>query len=98
LNLYEFIDDNHIIAYKGIKSDRYSKYNFQYKYEIGKSYTSTCDCTSDENSFGLSAWTEEEAKKYCKELVIKVKINIKDIGRIVHEGGKLRCFRFEVIS
>jgi hypothetical protein len=95
--LYEFIDNDHIIAYKGIKSDRYSKYNFQYRYLKGGVYTSTCDCTEEENSFGLSAWTEEKAKGF-GEKVIKIKINIADIGRIVHDGGKLRCFKFEVLN
>jgi muramidase (phage lysozyme) len=96
--LYEFIDADHILAYKGIKSDRYSKFNFQYQYLKGGTYECHCDCTSSENSFGLSAWTEEKARKHCGELVIKVKINVADIGRIVHDGGKLRCSKFTVID
>jgi hypothetical protein len=96
--LYEFIDSDHILAYKGIRSDRYSQYNFQYRYLTGETYECHCDCTDDENSFGLSAWTEEKAKEHCGELVIKVKINVADIGRIVHDGGKLRCFKFTVID
>ena len=96
---YEIIDNKYIIAYKGIRSDRYSNFNFQYKYEVGETYTSHCDCNlNEENSFGLSAWTEEKAKEYCSKLVIKVKINIEDIGAIVHNGGKIRCKQFEVIS
>jgi hypothetical protein len=96
--LYEFIDSDHILAYKGIRSDRYSKFNFQYRYLTGETYECHCDCTDDENSFGLSAWTEEKARKHCGELVIKVKINVADIGRVVHDGGKLRCFKFTVID
>ena len=98
MNLYEFVDDDNIIAYKGIRSDRYSKFNFQYRYEKGKIYESHCDCTLNENSFGLSAWTEEKAKKYCNEKIIKVKVAVEDVGRIVHNGGKLRCFRFKVLT
>jgi hypothetical protein len=96
--LYEFLDADHILAYKGIRSDRYSQYNFQYQYLKGETYECHCDCTDDENSFGLSAWTEEKAREHCNELVIKVKINVADIGRIVHDGGKLRCSKFTVID
>jgi len=96
--LYEFLDADHILAYKGIRSDRYSNFNFQYQYLKGGTYECHCDCTSSENSFGLSAWTEEKAREHCGELVIKVKINVADIGRIVHDGGKLRCFKFTVID
>jgi hypothetical protein len=96
--LYEFLDADHILAYKGIRSDRYSQYNFQYRYLKGETYECHCDCTSSENSFGLSAWTEEKARGHCGELVIKVKINVADIGRVVHNGGKLRCFKFTVID
>jgi hypothetical protein len=96
--LYEFIDADHILAYKGIRSDRYSKYNFQYQYLKGGTYECHCDCTDEEDSFGLSAWTEEKAKEHCGQLVIKVKINVTDIGRIVHNGGKLRCSKFTVLD
>jgi muramidase (phage lysozyme) len=96
--LYEFLDADHILAYKGIRSDRYSSFNFQYQYLKEGTYECHCDCTSSENSFGLSAWTEEKARGHCGELVIKVKINVADIGRIVHNGGKLRCSKFTVID
>jgi hypothetical protein len=96
--LYEFLDADHILAYKGIRSDRYSKFNFQYQYLKGGTYECHCDCTDEENSFGLSAWTEEKARKHCGELVIKVKINVADIGRVIHDGGKLRCSKFTVID
>ena len=96
--LYEFLDADHILAYKGIRSDRYSKFNFQYQYLKGETYECHCDCTSNENSFGLSAWIEKKAKEHCNELVIKVKINVADIGRIVHDGGKLRCSKFTVLD
>ena len=95
--LYE-LDGDTIIAYKGIRSDNYSAFNFQYKYEIGGEYESHCDCTNDESSFGLSAWTLEQARDYCGEKVIKVSIKISDLGRIVHDGGKLRCFKLKVLE
>ena len=93
------IEDDSIIAYKSVRSDNYSIYNFQYLYEVGKIYESHCDCTKEENSFGLSAWTKKDALEYYNEgKLLKVKIKIDDIGRIVHDNGKIRCFRFEVLE
>jgi hypothetical protein len=92
--LYECHDD-YFIAYKVIRADRYSLYNKQYKYEVGGTYESNCDTTKKECRFGLSAWTREKAKEYGKNnsLIVKVKINYEDVGRIVQNDGKIRCFR-----
>ena len=95
--LYECHDD-YFIAYKGIRSDRYSAYNFQYQYLKGHTYETWCDCSADNNSFGFSAWTEEEAREYCNELIVRVKIRYEDVGRIVHDGGKVRCFKMEILD
>jgi hypothetical protein len=95
--LYECYDD-YFIAYKGIRSDRYSNYNFQYQYLPNQIYEAWCDYSSVENSFGLSVWTAKEAHKYCDELVVKVKINYEDVGRVVHEGGKIRCKKITVLD
>jgi len=89
----------YVLAHKGIRRDNYSAYNFQYKYEIGQEYESHCDCNLDAiNSFGLSAWTLDEAKEYCNEKIILVKIYLEDIGAIVHDGNKIRCFKFKVME
>ena len=95
--LYECHDD-YFIAYKGIRSDRYSAYNFQYQYLKGHTYETWCDCSADEDSFGFSAWTEEDAREYCNELIVRVKIRYEDVGRIVHDGGKVRCFKMEILD
>ena len=95
--LYE-CHDTYFIAYKGIRSDRYSKYSFQYKYEKGGIYESWCDCSNEENSFGLSVWDEPNARGYSDELVVKVKVGYEDVGRVVHDGGKIRCFKIEVLD
>ena len=71
--LYECHDD-YFIAYKGIRSDRYSRYNFQYQYLKGHTYETWCDCSPIEDSFGFSAWTKVGARAYCDELVVRVKI------------------------
>lgn len=90
--------DNYFIAYKGIRSDNYSKFNFQYQYFVGNTYECFADYSDDEDSFGLSAWTYDKAKEYCNEKIIKVKIYYKDVARVVHDGGKIRCCKFEVLE
>ena len=95
--LYECHDD-YFIAYKGIRADRYSKFNFHYQYLKGHTYETWCDCSSDENSYGFSAWTEDEAREYCDELIVRVKVRYEDVGRVVHDGGKIRCFKMEILD
>ena len=95
--LYECHND-YFIAYKGIRTDRYSAYKFQYQYLKGHTYETWCDCSDNENSFGFSAWTEEGAKNYCNELVVRVKVRYEDVGRVVHKGGKIRCFKMEILG
>ena len=95
--LYECHDD-YFIAYKGIRRDRYSYYNFQYQYLKGHTYETWCDCSPNENSFGFSAWTEESVKQYCSELVVRVKVRYEDVGRVVHDDGKIRCFKMEILD
>ena len=95
--LYECHKD-YFIAYKGVRRNRYSMFNFQYQYLKGKIYETWCDCSADENSFGFSAWTKTGARSYCDELVVRVKIRYEDVGRVVHDGGKIRCFKMEVLD
>jgi hypothetical protein len=93
------IENNYVYAFKGIRSDRYSKFNFQFKYEVGKIYECHADhVLGNENSFGLSCWTYDKAKEYCDELVIKVRFKIEHLAAVVHEGGKLRVSKFEVLT
>ena len=97
---YECYDD-YFIAYKAIRKDRYSIYNFQYQYLPGETYESTCDCTKDENSFGLNVGTYEFAKDYLGNkngIIVKCKINYEDVGRIVHDGNKVRCFKITILE
>ena len=95
--LYECHKD-YFIAYKGVRRNRYSMFNFQYQYLKGKTYETWCDCSADENSFGFSAWTKTGARSYCNELVVRVKIRYECVGRVVHDGGKIRCFKLEVLD
>ena len=96
--LYECHDD-YFIAYKAIRNDRYSHYNFQYQYLKNGIYECHCDCTNDENSFGLSVWTEDGAKNYNNTgLIVKVKVRYEDVGRLVHNSNKIRCFKIEILD
>ena len=97
---YECFDD-YFIAYKAIRENRYSLYNFQYQYLPGETYESTCDSTNEDNSFGLNVGTYSFAKNYLGEkkgIVIKCKVYYEDIGRIVHDGEKIRCFKITVLE
>jgi len=91
---------DYIIAYKNIRTDRYSHFNFQYRYEKGRIYESHCDCNNkDKISFGLSLWTKEKAKDFNDNgIVVKCRVKIEDIGAVVHKGNKLRCKRIEVLE
>jgi hypothetical protein len=31
-------------------------------------------------------------------LVVKVKVNYEDVGRVVHEGGKIRCRKITILD
>ena len=91
---------DYVIAYKNIKIDRYSQFNFQYMYEKGGIYESHCDCNNDhENSFGLSLWTYNQARNFHRRgIVVKCRVKIEDIGAVVHKENKLRCKRIEVLE
>ena len=97
-NLYECHED-YFYAYKSIRGDRYSHFNFQYQYLPGESYNCFSDYSDDENSFGLSAWTEKEAHDYSdKGMVVKLKVNYADVTAIVNNSNKIRCKRITVLN
>ena len=96
--LYECHED-YFIAYKAIRNDRYSHFNFQYQYLPNEVYECHCDYTNNIDSFGLSVWTYESAKNYNNSgLIVKVKVKYEDIGRLVHDSNKIRCFKIEVLE
>ena len=95
--MYECYDD-YFIAYKGIRSDRYSAYNFQYQYLPKETYECFADTSNTESSFGLSVWDYENAKEYCDKLIVKCKVYYSDVARVVHHGGKIRCNKITVLN
>ena len=94
---YECYED-YFIAYKGIRSDRYSSYNFQYQYMPGETYECFSDGSDDNCSFGLSVWTKKEAAEYCDELVVRCKIYYKDVTRVVLDDHKIRCSKITILD
>ena len=96
--LYECHED-YFYAYKSIRSDRYSHFNFQYQYLPGESYDCFSDYSDNENSFGLSAWTETRAHNYNDNgIVVKLKVNYADVTAIVYDSNKIRCKRITVLN
>jgi len=97
---YKVINNEYIIAYKSVRKD-YKSVFFpnKYKYEIGKTYESNCNCNvNEDNSFGLSAWSEQEALDYHSTgKLLLVKINIENIGAIVY-NNKIRCFKLTILE
>ena len=97
---YECHDD-YFIAYKAIRNDRYSIFNFQYQYLPGGTYESTCDCTNEDYSFGLNVGTYDYAVNYLglsKGIIVKCKVYYEDLGRIVFYGSMVRCFKITVLE
>jgi hypothetical protein len=93
------VKGNYVYGFKGIRSDRYSKFNFQFQYLKGQEYECHADFNNDnENSFGLSVWTKPQATDYCEELVVEVRIHKDDLAALVHAGGKIRCQKFTVLN
>ena len=96
---YEIIGDK-VIAYKSCRLDGYSCYNFQYYYEAGKEYECHADCNvNDENSFGLSAWTQKMALDYySKGKLFKVEIDLEDIAAILNNSNKIRASKIKILE
>lgn len=96
---YEIVGDK-VIAYKAVRKGGHSVYNLQYKYEVGGVYESNADCNCDiENSFGLSGWDIDGARKYFSSgRIFKIEIDLEDIGCIVNISKKIRARKIRVLS
>lgn len=96
-SLYE-CHKGYFIAYKGIRKDRYSDYNFQYQYLPGETYETFADCSDKADSCGFSVWTRGGAEKYWWELVVPCRIEYKDVARIIYEDGRIRCRKMTILG
>jgi hypothetical protein len=96
---YEIIGDK-VIAYKTCRSDGYSAFNFQYHYEVGKEYKCHANYNiNHKDSFGLSAWTIDEALEYYPDgKLFKVEIDLEDIAAVVYEGNKIRASKIKILE
>lgn len=102
-NLYKCFDD-YFIAYKAIRPDRYSLYNFQYQYFKDGIYQAKADYNiNNKDLFGLSVGLKE----YCKDygdgrdsgyIIVKCKVYYDDIDAIVHNGDKVRCTKIQILD
>jgi hypothetical protein len=82
-----------LYAFKTIRNDWYSNFNFSVKYKLNQeARVDMCDCTNSENSFGLSAWTKNKALEYYdKGKLLKVAVKFDDVG-FLRKDGKIRCW------
>lgn len=89
-----------LIAYKGVNKDFTSTQTDYLTYEPGNIYyADSCDSRDIEsNSFGLSAWYYDDAKRYCAAHIVKVRIAFDDIRYINPLDGKIRAIGFEVLE
>lgn len=98
---YECHDD-YFIAYKAIRKNRYSLFNFRYRYEKGGIYESWCDCSDSLCSFGLSVGTYEEAYNYGSDfddyMIVRCRVRYSDVGRVIDRGKRIRCFGIEIMD
>jgi hypothetical protein len=94
------IRNGKVVAFKSVRRNLASVYQPGLVYAIGKHFrASNCDCLpSNENSFGLSAWTREGALGYySRGKLLEVEVDPEDLGVIVHNGSKIRCFGFRIV-
>lgn len=102
-NLYECFED-HFIAYKAIRKDRYSIYDFQYQYLKNGIYEAKANYDiNDDVSFGLSVGTKEHCKKYGKDygkahIIVKCKVYYDDIAAVIGGEGKVRCTKIQILD
>ena len=96
---YNVEQDNsgyYVSAYKSTLKGGRSWYKLSMSYEVGNTYTSHCNCNSDDlASHGLSAWTKENALDFHSSGdLYRVKIYLEDLGCIINDDNfKIRCFK-----
>jgi hypothetical protein len=95
-NLYEYYDD-YFIAYKNVKKDRHSYFNFQHQYLKVKEIENHADYSKDMSSFGLSVRTKEQAMNREKGIVLEVRIKYEDVARI-SDDCSIRCSKLIVLN
>lgn len=99
--LYDTSNKNYFIAYKGVKKNRQSKYAYNspyYNYQDGRDFRAFANYDqTEQNSYGLSVWTEQAARDYESGIVLKVKVPYNSVAALVHKNTKLRVTNFHVM-
>lgn len=93
---YELHDD-YFIGYKGIRSDRHSIFNFQFKYEKGCVYETQADASNRLCSFGINVASLSNATSYAKDKLIRCKVYYNDIA-CVNDNGYVRAYKITVLD
>lgn len=94
--LYECHDD-YFIAYKSVRRDRFSAYDFKNRYINGSTHEKHADHTDDIISFGLTVGTKHSIRMFCDEFAVKCKIYYKDVARIIF-CNEIRVSKIEVLE
>lgn len=89
---------DYFIAYKTMRSDRYSIQNFQYQYIKGNTYETFCDCSRRAFSFGFNVDHEKKTDKYLGYISVPCKVKYEDVGRVIENGQIIRCSKIEILD
>lgn len=99
--LYDTSNTNYFIAYKGVMKNRQSSFarkSTYYNYQDGLDYRAFANCDPfEQNSYGLSVWTEEAARNYESGTVLKVLVPYYSVAAIVHKNNKIRVRNLHVM-
>jgi len=101
-SIFEIVNNEYIVAYKFVDLKMHSFYDSRITYIVGETYSAKCDyCIDIENSYGLSAWYGSDIgpNGYDKDsIMLKVHINIDDIGAITNKERKIRATKMTIDS
>jgi len=109
--LYDFLqnrglpitDDGHILMYKGIRTDWKDAYSGTISNKIGNIVefprNKVDDDRTHECSYGLHAGALEYVRGYCRDRIVIVKVNPRDVVSVPrdHSAQKVRVCRYEVL-
>lgn len=109
---YEIVNDEYIVAYMAVDVNNYSPYKFHTKYLVGQEYKSMCDCDYRYSSLGLTVYGKpiaatnvigvnfnNRSRAFIPDdyKILKVHVNIEDIGCFDHNGA-IRAKKIKVVS
>ncbi len=96
-------DDGYFLAYKGIRTDWKDRFSGTIDNSIGETVVfernKVDDNRAHECSYGLHVGALQYVRNYCRERVIIVKVNPKDVVSVPrgHQAQKVRVCKYEVL-